>query len=67
MSNKINRKIVLAKRPVEKPQIENFHLKESENPTPKEDQVLCKTIFLSLHPISLRIKLTELIWFSKQS
>ena len=50
MSNKINRKIVLAKRPVGKPQIENFHLKESEIPTPKEGQVLCKTIFLSLDP-----------------
>ena len=50
MSNKINRKIVLAKRPVGKPQIENFHLEESKIPTPIEGQVLCKTIFLSLDP-----------------
>ena len=51
MSNKIkNRKIVLAKRPVGKPKTENFRLEEDSVPVPKEGEVLCKTIFLSLDP-----------------
>ena len=51
MSNKIkNRKIVLAKRPVGKPKTENFRLEEDSVPVPKEREVLCKTIYLSLDP-----------------
>ncbi len=50
MSNKINRKIVLVKRPVGKPQIENFRLDKTSIPVPEDGQVLCKTIFLSLDP-----------------
>ncbi len=50
MSNKINRKIVLVKRPVGKPQIENFRLDKTSIPVPEDGHVLCKTIFLSLDP-----------------
>ena len=50
MSNKINRKIVLVKRPVGKPQIENFRLEKNLIPVPEDGHVLCKTIFLSLDP-----------------
>ena len=50
MSNNTNRKIVLAKRPVGKPQIENFRLEEDSVPVPKEEEILCNTIYLSLDP-----------------
>ena len=50
MSNKINRKIVLVKRPVGKPQIENFRLEKTSIPVPEDGHVLCRTIFLSLDP-----------------
>ena len=50
MSEKINRQIVLAKRPTGKPESVNFRLEETSMPVPKDGQVLCKTIFLSLDP-----------------
>ena len=50
MSNKINRQIILAKRPSGKPQPADFSLVDASVPVPKEGQVLCKTIFLSLDP-----------------
>jgi NADPH-dependent curcumin reductase CurA len=50
MSEKINRQIVLAKRPTGKPESINFRLEETSMPVPKDGQVLCKTIFLSLDP-----------------
>ena len=50
MSEKINRQIVLAKRPTGKPESVNFRLEETSMPVLKDGQVLCKTIFLSLDP-----------------
>ena len=50
MSYKINRQIVLAKRPSGKPESTNFRLEESAIPVPEEGQVLCKTFYLSLDP-----------------
>ena len=50
MSEKINRQIVLAKRPTGKPESVNFRLEETSMPVPKDGQVLCKTIYLSLDP-----------------
>ena len=50
MSEKINRQIVLAKRPTGKPESINFRLEETSMPVPKDGQVLCKTIYLSLDP-----------------
>jgi len=50
MSYKINRQIVLAKRPSGKPESANFRLEESSIPVPEDGQVLCKTIYLSLDP-----------------
>ena len=50
MSNKINRQIILAKRPSGKPQPADFSLVDASVPVPEEGQVLCKTIFLSLDP-----------------
>jgi NADPH-dependent curcumin reductase CurA len=50
MSEKINRQIVLAKRPTGIPESINFRLEETSMPVPKDGQVLCKTIYLSLDP-----------------
>ena len=50
MSEKINRQIVLAKRPIGKPESVNFRLEETLIPVPKDGHVLCKTIYLSLDP-----------------
>ena len=49
-TGKINRRIVLASRPVGAPTEENFRLEESSIPLPKEGEVLLRTIFLSLDP-----------------
>ncbi len=50
MNQPVNRQIVLAKRPVGKPNSDNFLLKETSIPTPEQRQVLCKTLYLSLDP-----------------
>ena len=50
MSNKINRQIILVKRPSGKPQPADFSLVDASVPVPEEGQVLCKTIYLSLDP-----------------
>ena len=50
MSNKINRQIILVKRPSGKPQPDDFSLVDASVPVPEEGQVLCKTIYLSLDP-----------------
>jgi NADPH-dependent curcumin reductase CurA len=50
MSEPINRQIVLASRPVGKPQPSDFKLQESSIPTPQEGEVLCRTRYLSLDP-----------------
>jgi NADPH-dependent curcumin reductase CurA len=46
----INRQMVLASRPFGAPSTENFNLINSEKPTPKADEVLLRTVFLSLDP-----------------
>ena len=46
----VNRKIVLASRPVGKPSTDNFRLEQVSIPTVEEGQVLLKTRYLSLDP-----------------
>ena len=46
----LNQKIVLASRPVGKPIPENFRLESEKKPTPKEGELLLRTIYLSLDP-----------------
>ena len=46
----INRRIVLASRPVGKPALDNFRLERVPVPVPAEGQVLLKTQYLSLDP-----------------
>ena len=46
----MNRAILLDKRPVGKPTLEDFKFIEEENPAPAEGQVLLKTLFVSVDP-----------------
>jgi NADPH-dependent curcumin reductase CurA len=46
----INRRIVLASRPQGRPSAANFRLEEASVPEPGPDQMLCRTIYLSLDP-----------------
>jgi NADPH-dependent curcumin reductase len=46
----VNRRIVLATRPQGRPSAANFRLEEAPVPEPGPDQVLCRTIYLSLDP-----------------
>jgi hypothetical protein len=46
----VNRRIVLAARPQGRPSAANFRLDEAPVPVPGPDQVLCRTIYLSLDP-----------------
>ena len=46
----VNRRIVLAARPQGRPSAANFRLEEAPVPEPGPDQVLCRTIYLSLDP-----------------
>ena len=46
----VNRRIVLASRPVGKPGLDNFRLEESAVPQPGDGQVLLQTRYLSLDP-----------------
>jgi len=50
MSEKLNRRIVLAARPHGEPQDKDFRLESVEFPSPGEDQVLVRAIYLSLDP-----------------
>src|SRR5208283_4333881 len=50
MSEKQNRRIVLAARPKGEPQQEHFRLEAVDIPSPGEDQVLLQAIYLSLDP-----------------
>ncbi|MCR9136727.1 MAG: NADP-dependent oxidoreductase [Alphaproteobacteria bacterium] len=49
-SDKTNRRIVLASRPVGAPTDENFRLEETPVPVPAAGQVLLRTLYLSLDP-----------------
>lgn len=46
----INHRIVLNSRPIGKPIVDNFRLEELNASTPKEGQVLLRTLYLSLDP-----------------
>jgi hypothetical protein len=46
----INRRIVLASRPVGAPTNENFRLEKSAKPVPGETEILLRSIYLSLDP-----------------
>ncbi len=45
-----NQRVVLARRPVGAPRLEDFRLEEAPVPAPAAGQVLCRTIYLSLDP-----------------
>ena len=49
-TNKINRQITLASRPKGSPDQSNFKTLEKTIPTPKEGEVLLRTIYLSIDP-----------------
>jgi NADPH-dependent curcumin reductase CurA len=50
MADSVNRRIVLASRPQGRPGLDNFRLEEAPAPEPGPDQVLSRTIYLSLDP-----------------
>lgn len=50
MTNATNRRIVLASHPHGAPTQENFRLEEVTKPTPKEGEMLLRTVYLSLDP-----------------
>ncbi|CAM2931370.1 NADP-dependent oxidoreductase [Vibrio mytili] len=50
MTNATNRRIVLASRPHGAPTVDNFRLEEVTKPTPKEGEMLLRTVYLSLDP-----------------
>ncbi|MCO5158000.1 MAG: NADP-dependent oxidoreductase [Aquamicrobium sp.] len=50
MSRAVNRRIVLASRPVGAPAPENFRLEETAVPQPGEGEVLVRNLYLSLDP-----------------
>ncbi len=50
MNQTVNRRIVLASRPVGAPVAENFRLEETPVPTPADGQVVVRNLYLSLDP-----------------
>ncbi|NRF25314.1 NADP-dependent oxidoreductase [Vibrio coralliilyticus] len=50
MTNNVNRRIVLASRPVGAPVAENFRLEEAEKATPAQGELLLRSVYLSLDP-----------------
>ena len=46
----LNRQWTLASRPVGAPSLSNFNFIEREKPTPKQGEILLRTVFLSLDP-----------------
>jgi hypothetical protein len=50
MPTSVNRQIVLRRRPIGMPKPGDFDLVESPLPSPKDGEVLCRTIYLSLDP-----------------
>jgi NADPH-dependent curcumin reductase len=50
MTAPVNRRIVLAARPRGRPGAEHFRLEQALVPEPGPDQMLCRTIYLSLDP-----------------
>ncbi|MGF1909484.1 NADP-dependent oxidoreductase [Vibrio kasasachensis] len=50
MTDSVNRRIVLASRPVGAPTGENFRLENSAMPTPNDGEILLRSVYLSLDP-----------------
>ena len=50
MNAERNRQVLLARRPVGEPKPSDFELAEKEIPVPREGEVLCRTLYLSLDP-----------------
>ena len=50
MNASINRRFVLAKRPVGLPGEDAFRLEEADVPTPEDGEIVAKTLYLSLDP-----------------
>ncbi|HEU5322891.1 MAG TPA: NADP-dependent oxidoreductase [Methylomirabilota bacterium] len=50
MSAPVNRRVVLAQRPVGEPKASDFALETAPVPAPADGQALCRTIYLSLDP-----------------
>ncbi len=50
MTDQINRRIVMAARPVGAPRDGDFRLEETEMPEPGTGEMLCRTLYLSLDP-----------------
>lgn len=50
MPTSVNRQVVLRSRPVGMPKPTDFDLVDSPLPSPKDGEVLCRTIYLSLDP-----------------
>src|SRR6476660_9930481 len=50
MPSTANRQIVLRRHPVGMPRPDDFDLVESPRPSPRDGEVLCRTIYLSLDP-----------------
>lgn len=46
----VNRQWTLASRPIGAPSVSNFNFVESHKPNPKQDEILLRTIYLSLDP-----------------
>ena len=50
MASEINRRVVLASRPIAYPEPQHFRIEEVPIPRPREGEVLVKVIWLSLDP-----------------
>ncbi|HSE04985.1 MAG TPA: NADP-dependent oxidoreductase, partial [Methylomirabilota bacterium] len=50
MPTAVNRQIVLRRRPVGMPKPDDFELVEAPVPAPRDGEILCRTIYLSLDP-----------------
>lgn len=46
----INKTILLSNRPKGKPAITDFKFEEEDQPTPKEGEILLKTLYVSVDP-----------------
>src|SRR5437660_6112397 len=46
----VNRQVLLRRRPVGPPRLEDFEVAESPIPAPREGEILCRTLYLSVDP-----------------
>jgi len=47
----VNRQIVLCRRPVGEPRLDDFQLVDSPIPSPGDGEILTRTLYLSLDPL----------------